>query len=191
MKCRGYGVKASGCGCEQTATRWPGQSQSPRSAGGTTNAPTARRDRGCSPGRTRTCRRPRGVPRPAIQRDAYGDSRRGRRPVKGLPGLFTNGQTAAWSVRDRLGDASPSGDGTVRSLSSVRRLWTYTLPSSYARAGSNWQQQISAKRCVSRATGRRAPCGTGSGANVIGLAKRVRGLCPERARCLRGWCDSS
>ena len=76
-------VRWSGCSCEPSATRLLDPPRSPRSGAGTTNAPTAPRNREHSRARTRRCRR---APRASRRRNrcaAYRDSRSRLRSVKG------------------------------------------------------------------------------------------------------------
>jgi hypothetical protein len=80
---RGYVFKRSCWGVERTATRSPDPPRSPRSGSGTTNAPTAPRNRDCSRVLTRRCRRAQETPRPRNRCDAQCDSRNRWRPVKG------------------------------------------------------------------------------------------------------------
>jgi hypothetical protein len=88
-RCRRCDFKGSGWGVERRAMQsLLHPPRSPRSGSGTTNAPTARRNRDCSHVRTRTCRRAQGAPRPSTRRGACRDSRTRRRSVKSVGTLL-------------------------------------------------------------------------------------------------------
>ena len=103
----------SGCGSERPATRSLDPPRSPRPEAGTTNAPTAPRNREHSRARTRRCRRAREASRPRNQCGAYRDSRGRRRSVKSCRNLSL---TAADRL-DRCSDGSETA--STRTTASI------------------------------------------------------------------------
>jgi hypothetical protein len=119
-------VRWSGWRSEPLPSRCRHPPRWPRQGAGTTNAPTARRNRERFRVRTRRCRRAPAAPRPRNRCDAYGDSRSRRRSVKGLP--ESQHATAARDVSGlRLETASTRTiafivRGGPRSASALRRF---------------------------------------------------------------------